>query len=75
MYWYLILTVQTRNSNLSKYIKLSKGTRQGGLSSPFIFNIFYQDMIGKVSDMYSGVKIRSHNTIFFVMQMMSYFYV
>ncbi len=61
MYWYLMLTVQIRwNGNLSKCIKISKGTRQGGLSSPFIFNIFYQDMIGKVSDMFNGVNIGSH---------------
>ncbi len=47
------------NGGLSQPIKISNGTRQGGLSSPFIFNIFYQEMIENLSTMSAGVKIGS----------------
>ena len=30
---------------LGKVIRVMKGTRQGELSSPFLFNICYQDMV------------------------------
>ena len=46
VYWYSILTVKIKwGDTLSESIKIEKGTRQGGLSSPFLFNIFYQEMI------------------------------
>ncbi len=47
------------NGGLSQPIKISKGTRQAGLSSPFIFNIFYQEMIENLPAMSAGVKIGS----------------
>ena len=34
-----------------------RGTRQGGLSSHFLFNIFYQDMITELSDGIGGITI------------------
>ena len=37
-------------SALSEPISVHKGTRQGGLSSPFLFNLFYQDMINELSE-------------------------
>ena len=54
----LVICIQW-NGGLSQPIKISKGTRQGGLSSPFIFNTFYQEMIANLSTMSAGVKIRS----------------
>ena len=45
-FWYHKLTVQIRwNNVLSDIIRVERGTRQGGLSSAFLFNIFNQDRI------------------------------
>ena len=41
----------------SKRIRICKGTRQGGLSSPFLFNIFYQDVVKHLSLMQCGCRI------------------
>ena len=39
-YWYANITAQVRwNHCLSKCITILKGTRQGGISSPFLFNM------------------------------------
>ena len=47
MYWYSMLTVQICwNGNLSKCIKISKVTRQGRLSSPFIYILSGHDNRG-----------------------------
>ena len=57
-YWYTHLTVQVRwNGKLSDSIRVLRGTRQGGLSSPFLFNIFYQDMITELSESIGGITI------------------
>ena len=34
-----------------------KGTRKGGLSSPFLFNLFYQDMITELPQTVGGIRI------------------
>ena len=60
VYWYRKLTVQIKWDNiLSEDIPIKKGTRQGGLSSPFLFNLFYQDMIDNLSNMQVGVSINN----------------
>lgn len=62
--WYRSITVQIKwGSELSGIIKVTKGTRQGGLSSPFLFNLMYQDMINELSDCVGGINInnRSYN--------------
>ena len=62
VYWYRKLTVQVKWENvLSEDIPIRKGTRQGGLSSPFLFNLFYQDMIDHLSNMQVGVSINNIN--------------
>ena len=56
--WYTHLSVCIKwNNKLSNAIKVRKGTRQGGLSSPLIFNLFYKDMIKGISELECGVKI------------------
>ena len=58
--WYSKLTVQVKwCGTLSSAIKVSVGTRQGGLSSPFLFNLFYQDFISLLSNYSGGITI--HN--------------
>ena len=50
-FWYHKLTVQIRwNNVLSDIIRVERDTRQGSLSSPFLFTIFYQDMIVELSN-------------------------
>lgn len=56
--WYRSITVQVKWGNeLSKPILILKGTRQGGLSSPFLFNLFYKDLIDRLSVCTGGVRI------------------
>ena len=58
VYWYSILTVKIKWGNtMSESIKIDKGTRQGGLSSPFLFNIFYQEMIEELTNEKAGIVI------------------
>ena len=58
IYWYSRLVVYIRwGGSISEPIDIRKGTRQGGLSSPFIFNLLYQDLVQRLSDMKCGVSI------------------
>ena len=58
MFWYNILTVKIKWGNtLSESLKIDKGTRQGGLSYPFLFNIFYQEMIQELTNTKAGIVI------------------
>lgn len=60
VYWYSRLVVQIKWGNkISQGINILKGTRQGGLSSPFLFNLFYQNMIDELSHMKSGICINN----------------
>lgn len=57
-HWYSDITVRVKwNSQLGEIIPIMKGTRQGGLSSPFMFNLFYQGLVNKLSNTVGGVKI------------------
>ncbi len=60
--WYKGLTVMIKwNGKISEEISVFKGTRQGGLSSPFLFNAFYQDMIKSLDDTQRGIRIGRHS--------------
>ena len=39
---------------LSNQIKECKGTRQGGLSTPFLFNLIYQEMVESLAECTGG---------------------
>ena len=41
----------------SQSFSLKTGTRQGGLTSPFLFNLVYQDLIKELSEATCGVRI------------------
>jgi hypothetical protein len=56
--WYEDLKVLIKwNGKVSAPVKIEKGTRQGGLSSPFLFNLLYEDLIHQLSDIAGGIKI------------------
>ena len=56
--WYRDIVVHIKwGGHLSGPINVCKGTRQGGLSSPFLFNLFYQGMIDTLSQRNDGICI------------------
>ena len=58
VYWYGCLSVQVKWGNsLSVSINVNKGTRQGGLSSPLLFNVFYRDLVNILSETSGGICI------------------
>ena len=60
--WYNRLSVQIKWCNqLSSKVKICVGTRQGGLSSPFLFNMFYQDLVNKLSNCAGGIQINNES--------------
>ena len=65
VHWYSSITVRIKwDGKLSDSIKVCKGTRQGGSSSPFLFNLFYQNFI-KMSNSADGIKIKNVSYIVF----------
>ena len=57
VHWYNVITVQVKWKTLSNPIQVCKGTRQGRLSSPFLFNLFYKDLVDILSQHEGGVTI------------------
>ena len=56
--WYRNMTVMIKwNGALGDPIQIERGTRQGGLTSPFLFNLFYQDLIEMISSKKCGITI------------------
>ena len=51
---------------LSNPIKVCKGTLQGGLSSPFIFTLFYQEMVKSLAECTGGININGASFNLFV---------
>ena len=47
--WYGKINVQIKWQYLSNPIPICKGTRQGGLTSIFLFNLFYKDLVNSLS--------------------------
>ena len=58
MYWYDNLLVHIKwGGLLGGSVRVKCGTRQGGLASPWIFNLFYKDLINMLSESNNGVTI------------------
>ena len=55
--WYDNIKVQVKLNGIGNTININKGTRQGGLTSSLLFNIFYKDMIDDLSCMNGGISI------------------
>ena len=56
--WYTNLKAMVRwNNELSDEFMLCKGTRQGGLTSPFLFNLMYQELIDGLSKEKGGMRV------------------
>ena len=55
--WYTDMTINIKWKYLSRDIPMCKGTKQGGLCSPFLFNIFYKGLIDHLNSQNGGVTI------------------
>ena len=54
------LSVNVKWQNImGSVIKVTKGLRQGGLTSPMLYNVFYQPLVDKLSSCNAGIVI--HN--------------
>ena len=49
------------NSILGDKIQVKRGTKQGGLTSPFIFNLFYQELIENISKCNCGLTVENNS--------------
>ena len=58
-FWYDVthMTVNIKWNIIGKSINVCKGIRQGGLTSPFIFNAFYKDLIDDLASQEGGLTI------------------
>jgi len=57
-FWYENLITQIRwNNVLSNRIRVERGTRQESLSSPFLFNIYYHDIMVELTNTIGGIGI------------------
>ena len=49
------------NGNITENIAIGRGTRQGRLTSPMIFNLFYEVLITELNNLECGTRIGSEN--------------
>ena len=64
--WHQIMEVQIYYINkIRSVIQLYKGTRQGGLTPSFLFNLFYQNMVHMLNSLKCGVTNADNNYIVF----------
>jgi hypothetical protein len=58
-YWYQHMCVHVKwGVQIGDKINVNRGTKQGGLTSPFIFNVFYEDLINDLQSCNHGVTIK-----------------
>ena len=62
VHWYSNMRMMIKwHGHLSTPIPVKRGTRQGGLSSPFLFNLFYEELVATLNAMPCGVTIDHSN--------------
>lgn len=62
-HWYSRMSVMVKwDGQLSTPFRVEKGTRQGSLTSPFLFNVFYKELIDSLNSSCSdGIMIDGHS--------------
>ena len=61
-YWYSKMSACIRwNNTIGRQISIECGTRQGGLTSPLIFNLFYEEFISDLNQLDCGITIGNSN--------------
>ena len=61
-YWYSKECVFIKwNNEVSHKIRIGVGIRQDGLTSSYLFNLFYQDMIEELNNSSGGIRINGVN--------------
>ena len=61
-YWYGNMVARIKwNKMVGRSFCIGRGTKQGGLSSPMIFNIVYQDLVVTLNSMNCGISIEKEN--------------
>ena len=65
-YWYTNMSVRVKwECALGRQIPIERGTKQGGLSSPMVFNIVYQGLVETLNAQVCGVTIgKEHYNVF-----------
>ena len=61
-FWYKNMSVAVKsNMTVGNLIQVNRGIRQGGLTSPYLYNLFYESLISELNSAKCGVTIGSHN--------------
>ena len=60
--WYSRMTAAIKwGGQVSSAMPVQRGTRQGGLTSPLLFNVFYRELIERLDSLSCGVTIKNHH--------------
>jgi retron-type reverse transcriptase len=60
-YYYKISTMVVKYGCLGKMFLIKEGVKQGGILSPFLFNLFLDDLISECKKLNLGAKIGPYN--------------
>ena len=56
--WYSAMYVTVRlNGSLGRRLRVERGVRQGSITSPWMFNLVYQELVQRVNEMNCGISI------------------
>ena len=61
-YWYSNMSIRIKwDNHIGRIIPVERGTKQGGISSPRVFYLFYEEMVNQLNSMDCGIKIGNRN--------------